>query len=403
MAELVDIVMPESDEEGTEATLETWLKQVGDEVELNEPILEVATDKVTMELPSPVCGVLREVVVQAGEAVKAGMLLGKVEHMPGGHAEHAEKHAGASGGKKEEQAEHATSPAIAPVEWRSEVRLSPAVRRLISEHSIDAALIPGSGRSGRVTVRDVESYLQRLDSEERKPTGPALEDRLIPHTQMRLSIADHMIMSALETAPHVTAVFDCDMSRVVAHRQRHKDDYFRRGAKLTFTAYFVYACVEACRHVPAVNGLWEEDGIRLHDHVNVGVATALEDQGLIVPVIKNVQNLDLFGISRAINDLSERARKKKLALSDVRDATISITNYGTGGSLFGTPIINQPNLAILGIGKMEKRTKVVEVDGKDEVRVKPMVYISLTIDHRAIDGYTANLWLGKFVETLEKW
>ena len=396
MAEIVDIVMPDSDEEGTEAILETWLKQVDDELELNEPVLEVATDKVTIEIPSPVCGILRETLVQAGDTVEAGMILGKVEHVPTGHEGKHHTHL------KEEIKKIEASKKPAPDE-KSEVRLSPAVRKLVKEHSLDPVLIPGTGRGGRVTVNDVNEYMNRLDSDEVKPTGPDFERRVVAHTQMRLQIADHMIASALETAPHVTAIFDCDMSRIVAHRERHKADFAKRGAKLTYTAYFVYACVEACRHYPAVNGRWLDDGIEFFDHCNVGVATALEDSGLIVPVVKNAQDLDLFGIAEKISDLAERARTKKLGLSDLKDGTITITNHGVTGSLIGTPIINQPQNAILGIGKMEKRTKVVEVNGKDEIQIRPMIYVSLTIDHRAIDGYTANMWLSKFVDTLQSW
>jgi 2-oxoglutarate dehydrogenase E2 component (dihydrolipoamide succinyltransferase) len=395
MAELVDIVAPESDEEGTEAILETWLKQEGEEVELNEPILEIATDKVTLEVPSPVCGVLREILVQPGDTVESGMILGRMEHQPRSHEEDISTDAT---GKEDSPVRESIA-----AQEKTEARLSPAVRKLIREHSLDPVLIPGSGRGSRVTVRDVESYLERLDTEERKPAGPDFREELIPHTQMRLQIADHMIMSALETAPHVTAVFECDMSRVVAHRERHKADYEQRGSKLTYTAYFVCACVEACRHVPTVNGRWTEEGLQLFDHCNVGVATALEGQGLIVPVIKNAQDHDLFGITEKLNDLAERARTKKLAISDVQDGTISITNHGVSGSIIGTPIINQPQNAIVGIGKIVKRPVVAELAGGEEIHIRPIIYVTLTIDHRAIDGHTANHWLSVFVSTLEQW
>lgn len=396
MAEIVDILMPDSDEEGTEATMENWLIQVGEHIDRNEPIAEVATDKVTMEVAAPVCGNLTEILVNVGDPVEPGMLLGRMEHVK----DH--DFGDTAGEKAEKPQEEKKAPEKTEKIERSEVRLSPAVKKLIRDHSLNPDLIPGSGKGGRITANDVESYLDRLDTQGPEK-GPDFEDKLLPHNQMRLSIADHMIMSALETTPHVTSVFEVDLSRVIEHRKRHKEDYAKRGARLTFTSYFVHAIVEASRHWPTVNGQWTGDGIKLFDHCNVGVATSLEDQGLIVPVIKNAQELDLFQISEQIGDLAEKARTKKLSTSDVRGGTITITNHGVSGSLIGTPIINQPQNAIVGIGKMEKRTKVVETNGGDEIVIKPMCYVSLTFDHRGIDGYTGNMWLAKFVETLEGW
>jgi len=398
MAEMVDIIMPDSDEEGTEATMENWLIQPGEYIDRNDPIAEVATDKVTMEVAAPVCGYLREIIVEVGDPVEPGMLLGKLEHSHEHNAAHHHEEA------KEEKPASAekTSESSKPIE-RSEVRLSPAVKKLIKEHSLNTDLIPGSGKGGRITVADVEGYMERLDAEGPTTQGPDFEEKLLKHNNMRLSIADHMIMSALETTPHVTAIFEADLSNIIAHRKRHKEDYARRGARLTFTSYFVHATVEACRHMPTVNGQWMDDGIQLFDHCNVGVATSLDDQGLIVPVIKNAQDMDLFQISEQIGDLAERARTKKLSLNDVKDGTITITNHGVSGSLIGTPIINQPQNAIVGIGKMEKRVKVVEVNGKDEFVAKPMCYVTLTFDHRGIDGYTGNMWLTRFIETLQSW
>jgi 2-oxoglutarate dehydrogenase E2 component (dihydrolipoamide succinyltransferase) len=387
MAEMVDIVMPDSEEEGTEATMENWLIQEGEYIDRNEPVAEVATDKVTMEVAAPVCGYLREILVDVGDPVEPGMLLGRLEHSHEENKAHREE--------KPEEKETAPAPKDTTEQKieRTEVRLSPAVKKLIRDHSLDPDLIPGSGKGGRITVSDVEGPVK----------GPEFEADLLKHNNMRLSIADHMIRSALETTPHVTAVFEADLSRIIAHRKRHKEDFAKRGARLTFTAYFTYACVEACRHVPVVNGQWMEDGIKLFDHCNVGIATSLEDQGLIVPVIKNAQDLDLYGIAEKLGDLAERARSKRLGVSDVKDGTITITNHGVTGSLIGTPIINQPQSAIVGIGKMEKRVKVVEVNGTEEFVAKPMCYVTLTFDHRGIDGYTGNLWLSKFVETLEQW
>jgi 2-oxoglutarate dehydrogenase E2 component (dihydrolipoamide succinyltransferase) len=217
-------------------------------------------------------------------------------------------------------------------------------------------------------------------------------------TTMRRAIADHMVMSK-RTSPHVTTVMEADLSRVVAHRSANKADFARNGVRLTFTAYFVEATVAALRAYPVVNSSWSEEGVVLHRAVNVGMATALEHDGLIVPVIKGADGLSLLGIARTVNDLAERARTKNLKPDEVRDGTFTITNHGTSGSLFATPIINQPQCGILGVGMMQKRVVVID----DAIAIRPMVYLSFTFDHRILDGATADYFLGAIKQRLEHW
>ena len=220
---------------------------------------------------------------------------------------------------------------------------------------------------------------------------------------MRKRIADHLSQSA-RVAPHVTAVFEADFSAIIAHRSAHKAAFEKAGANLTFTAYFVAACVAAMKVAPAVNGRWFDDCIEISDDVNIGIGTALGEKGLIVPVIHKAQLLSLLDIAKQLTDLTERARGGKLSPADVRDGTFSISNHGVSGSLIASPIIiNQPQSAILGVGKLEKRAVVREAGGVDRIEIRPMAYVSLTIDHRVIDAFQTNAWLTRFVETLETW
>jgi 2-oxoglutarate dehydrogenase E2 component (dihydrolipoamide succinyltransferase) len=221
---------------------------------------------------------------------------------------------------------------------------------------------------------------------------------------MRKRIAERMVESLLQTAPHVTTVFEADLSAIIAHRAEHKADFQRRGVSLTFTAYFVAACVDAIREVPEANSRWTEDALIVPDTINVGVATALEGKGLVVPVVRNVQGLELFDIARELGEVVDRAREDKLAPSDVRDGTFTISNHGVSGSLVATPIIiNQPQSAILGVGKLEKRAVVVTEDGEDRIVIRPRCFVTLTLDHRVMDGHRANRFLQVLVERLENW
>jgi 2-oxoglutarate dehydrogenase E2 component (dihydrolipoamide succinyltransferase) len=290
-----------------------------------------------------------------------------------------------------------------------QTNLSPAVKHLVKKYNIDITKIKGTGTDGRVTATDIEQYLSKTPDAKKvtlvhnnQPSQSSIPGKRIPHTLMRKIIADHMVDSMLRTAPHVTAVFEADMSPVIAHREKEKKKFGKKGVKLTFTAYFVQATVQALKAVPEVNSRWHEDELEIFDDYNIGIATALDD-GLIVPVIQKARKLDLFKTASVLQDLTSRAREGKLKPDEVQNGTFTITNHGVSGSLIATPIINQPQSAILGIGKLEKRVVVIEKNGKDITEIKPMVYITLTIDHRVLDGFKANHFLTEFVNTLEKW
>jgi 2-oxoglutarate dehydrogenase E2 component (dihydrolipoamide succinyltransferase) len=278
-----------------------------------------------------------------------------------------------------------------------EGRLSPSVKRAVRVHNIDPSAIAGSGRGGRLTRADVDAFVA---------AGAAFsEDGVtsVPHDRMRLAIAANMLKS-VSVAPHVTAMFECDFSAIIAHRAAHKAAFEAQGANLTFTAYFIAASAAAMGAAPAVNSRWYDDRLELYDQVNVGVGTALGDKGLVVPVIRDAQAKSLIEIAQALGDVTARARAGKLSPADLKGGTFTISNHGVSGSLFATPIIiAQPQSAILGIGKTEKRVVVREVGGVDAIQIRPMAYVSLTIDHRVVDGHQTNGWLAKFVETIEGW
>jgi 2-oxoglutarate dehydrogenase E2 component (dihydrolipoamide succinyltransferase) len=295
----------------------------------------------------------------------------------------------------------------APSATRSELQ-SPAVRRLLSEHGLTAATIPASGKDGRVTAEDITRFVATRTA---APAAPAAAVRpaaqltagRIPHSAMRKRIAAHMVES-MATAPHVSTVFQADLGRVLKHRERHLEAFARDGIRLTLTAYFVAACARALEANPEVNSTFHEDALEIHPDCNIGVGTALGNEGLIVPVIQRAQTLDLRGIARRLGELVTAARERRLAPDDVRGGTFTISNHGVSGSLLAAPIvINQPQVAILGVGKVERRVMVDEVDGEEAFRVRSMCYLTLTIDHRALDGYQANTFLSAVVKTLEGW
>jgi 2-oxoglutarate dehydrogenase E2 component (dihydrolipoamide succinyltransferase) len=319
------------------------------------------------------------------------------------------------------------------------------VARLAAEHGLDLSTIDGSGQGGRVTKQDVLRYIEaRKQQPTRAPAllptratiaskpahkqaeppivpamatpaiapvaptaqvepdaaAPLPEDaEIIPVSSMRRSIAEHMVRSR-RIAPHVTTVFEADVSRIVAHRERRKADFERQGVKLTYTPYFVQAAVAGLQAVPAVNGSYAESGIVIHQRIHIGVAVALEE-GLIVPVVRDADEKNLLGLARAVNDLSERARMRRLKPDETQGGTFTITNHGVGGSLFATPIINQPQAAILGVGAIQKRAVVISQGGVDAIAIRPMCYLSLTIDHRLLDGAIADRFLAAMKEFLE--
>ncbi|MFC4308050.1 dihydrolipoamide acetyltransferase family protein [Steroidobacter flavus] len=412
----IEVRAPSEQSEGTRSQVQRWLKNIGETVVENEPLIEVETDKVTIEIPAPAAGVLREILKHEQEEIEPGELLGKIVSAqaaaeaapaPAPEATAAPSRPAAPG------AEIRMAALAAHAEALSTGRSSPAVRRLIAEHGLESAPIRGTGAGGRVTVDDVLAYVadRRANSEalQRKASLPteaeaAVAGRRVPHSTMRKRIAERMVESLLQTAPHVTTVFEANMSAVIAHRAAHKDEFQKQGVALTFTAYFLAACVDAIREVPEANSRWTSDALIVPDTVNIGVGTALEGKGLVVPVVRNVQGLDLLGIARELGELVERARNDKLTPSDVRDGTFTISNHGVSGSLVATPIIiNQPQSAILGVGKLEKRAVVVTEKGEDRIVIQPRCFITLTLDHRVMDGHRANRFLQVLVERLENW
>lgn len=425
------VILPEMGEGVIEGTLARWLVKPGDRVERYAPIAEVETDKVTTETTTETAGTILELLVEEGQTVPVGTVLAYIgepgEQAPAnGETPGAQAPAPAAAPESEAPPSPVSPAALTPPEpavprAAYAGRISPVVGRIAAEHQVDLSLVNGTGRDGRVTKQDILAYIdQRRDApavpEARvvaslPPATPAPEvpparvaqpldagaAELLPMTNLRRSIAEHMVLSK-RTSPHVTTVFEFDFSSVAGHRKTHKDQFKHDGANLTFTAYIVAATVQALKQHPMVNSTWSDEGIILHKNINIGLAAAIED-GLIVPVIKNADGLNLLGLARTINDLTIRARNKQLKPGDVQGGTFSITNHGTSGSLFATPIINQPQAGILGIGLIEKRVKVID----DAIAIRPLAYASFTFDHRILDGATADAFVSTIKEQIENW
>jgi 2-oxoglutarate dehydrogenase E2 component (dihydrolipoamide succinyltransferase) len=402
MSELIDVILPVEQVEGTRSQVQRWLKAVGEHARRDEPLVEIETDKVTVEVPSPADGVVAEIVAAEGADVAPGELLARLRAASQADAPAAARPsapAAATPGKE----------ASRPAASRSAGAMSPAVRRLLAERGLTADQVRGSGADGRITVEDVlASGPGSVAAAPVSAPPPAAQReaglRRVPHTPMRRRIAAHMVESLLHTAPHVTNVFQCDLGAVLADRARRKADFERQGLSLTLTAYFVAACVEAIRAVPEANARWSEDAILVHERIDMGIATALADRGLVVPVIRDAGSLDLAGIAAALGALVARAREDALTPADLKGGTFTISNHGVSGSLLAAPIvINQPQSAILGVGKLEKRPVVVDEGGKDAIAIRPCCYATLTIDHRVLDGFQANRFMETFVRRLEGW
>ena len=400
MAGLIDVLLPADQVEGTRSQVQRWLKAVGEAAKRDEPLVEIETDKVTVEVPAPADGVLAEIVAPEGTDVAPGALLARMQ--PGaagaGVAARAPAAVTPAAPKPAAQSQAATKSAGLP---------SPAVRRLLAERGLSAESIRGSGEGGRITVDDVLAARPGAAM----PAAPAplpapieTGSRRIPHTPMRRRIAAHMVESLLRTAPHVTTVFQADMTAVLADRARRKSEFEQRGQPLTLTAYFVAACVAAIREVPEANARWTDDAILVHERIDIGIGTALPERGLVVPVIRDAGRLDLAGIAAALGTLVQKARDDALTPADLQGGTFTISNHGVSGSLVAAPIvINQPQSAILGVGKLEKRAVVASEGGEDRVVVRPCCYVTLTIDHRVLDGHQANRFMEVLVRTLEGW
>jgi 2-oxoglutarate dehydrogenase E2 component (dihydrolipoamide succinyltransferase) len=396
---LIDVRVPE-EQEGTKAVVRAWLKQVGDAVAENDPLVELETDKVTQEVPAPAAGVLAEIVLNTDAEAVPGALLGRISTSSPAEAgaQEAEPVAAISG----EAPSDATGPRPSPGS-EMETRLSPSVRRACLQHGIDPSRIQGTGRNGRVTREDVDRAVAEAtvvsvgEPATAQPRQFSAHD--IPHDRMRLKIAENMVRAVSE-APHVTAVFEADFSAIAAH----KAAMAARGVKLSYTAYIVKAAVEAMAVAPAINGRWEKDRIAISPTIDVGVGTSLGEKGLVVPVVKDAGSLTLEQIGARLDDLTRRARDGKLERSDVSGGSFTISNHGVSGSLLAAPIVlHQGQAAILGVGKLEKRVIVREVGGQDAILVRPTAYVTLTIDHRVVDGHQTNAWLTRFVDILENW
>jgi 2-oxoglutarate dehydrogenase E2 component (dihydrolipoamide succinyltransferase) len=409
VALMADVVAP-MNEEGTKATILKWGKRIGDRVRRDEPLLELETDKVTVEISSPASGELAEILKGPDEEVFPGQLLARVRI--GMDAAIAEAGTEPAGGLPKPATSAEPAAGGRPL-------LSPSVRRLLAEHEISVKEVTGTGRNGRVTAGDVVRAASGHGAAPRAPDpGPAVREApvtnlgvsdpgeagsRIPHTPIRRRIAEHMVRS-LQQAPHVTTLFEADLTRVLAHRARFAENFAAQGARLTLTAYFIVACARALRAHPQVNATFRDDALELHTDANIGVGTALGQDGLIVPVLHRAQELNLFGVALRLGQLVAGARAGKLAPSDVRGGTFTISNHGVGGSLLAAPIvINQPQVAILGVGKVERRVCAVMIDGAEMIAIKSMCYLTLTIDHRAIDAFQANAFLANVVAVLEQW
>jgi 2-oxoglutarate dehydrogenase E2 component (dihydrolipoamide succinyltransferase) len=399
---VIEVRVPD-EQEGTKAVVRAWLKQVGDAVAENDPLVELETDKVTQEVPAPGAGVLAEIVLDTDAEAVPGALLARIETDDSVRAERGPQVEVAVRSRRALEERPSTSLRTNDVGRSSETRLSPSVRRACLQHGIDPSRIHGSGRNGRVTREDVDRAVASAtvvtvgEPATAQPRQFAAHD--IAHDRMRLKIAENMVRAVSE-APHVTAVFEADFSAVAAH----KSAMAATGVKLSYTAYIVRAAAEAMSAAPAINGRWEKDRIAISPTIDIGVGTALGEKGLVVPVVKDAGSLDLEQIGARLDDLTRRAREGKLTPGDVSGGSFTISNHGVSGSLLAAPIIlHQGQAAILGVGKLEKRAVVREIDGQDAILIRPMAYATLTIDHRVVDGHQTNAWLTRFVDVLENW
>jgi pyruvate dehydrogenase E2 component (dihydrolipoamide acetyltransferase) len=445
----VDVIMPQMGESIFEGTITKWLKKPGDKIERDEPLFEISTDKVDAEIPSPAAGVLKEIKVNEGQTVPIQTVVAIIDAEGAGAATAAAKPEAAKSAPAPAPQPAAPAPAPAqksgpslvpaagapappsrpPSGTGERVRSSPLVRRIAREHQVDLTQVSGTGAGGRVSKHDILAFVEsggvpRTGAATApalaRPSAPpsaggaaaaaALETavprekmyfghyEVQPMSVMRQRIAEHMVLSK-RVSPHVYSVDEADMTAIAALRAKSKEKFEQAsGTKLSFMPFFVRAAIEGLRAFPTVNASVDGTNIVLHKECNVGIAVAL-DWGLIVPVIKGAEEKNFLGIARAINDLAERARAKKLKPEEVAESTFSITNPGVFGGLFGLPVINQPNVAILGLGTIEKRPVVID----DAIAIRSMVYLTLSYDHRVVDGAVAHQFMGKVKHTLENW
>ena len=422
-----NVIMPQMGESIAEGTITKWMKKVGERIDRDEPLFEISTDKVDAEIPSPAAGVLTQILVKENETVAINTVVAVIDGE--GAAQAAPSPSAVTAPRPDvtpstalptpaPAAGSSVPPAAAPLPQipeggeEEEIRTSPLVRRIAREHNVDLSQVKGTGLGGRVSKKDILDFIdQRGASSAATPGAPAPALPMAPPamtftgatqsvamTPMRRQIAEHMVTS-LRTSAHVYTVVEAEMTRVVATRERFKDEFERRnGIKLTYTAFFVRACVEAIKEFPIINSSVEGTNIIYKRDVNIGLAVALEN-GLIVPVIKRADEKNFLGVARAVQDFADRARSKRLSVDDVQGGTFTITNPGSFGGLFGLPIINQPQVAILGVGAIEKRPVVRD----DAIAIRHMVYLSISYDHRVIDGAVAERFMAKIKKILENW
>ena len=403
-----NVIMPQMGESIFEGTITKWLKKVGDRVERDEPLFEISTDKVDSEIPASASGILREILFQEGETVEINTVVAVIDDEGGA----AQEPAGAGNAGLPQQSEQAPgrSPKPEAADPGRGIRASPLVRRMAREEGIDLEEIEGTGLGGRITKRDILNYLSEREqvdevtrplvqqAQEGLGPAPSDQDEIVPMTAMRRSIAEHMI-SSRRTSAHVTSIFEADMTAVVRLKEENAEKFAgREGFKLSLTPFFAKGVVDALKDFPLLNASMAGNDIVYKKDINLGVAVAL-DWGLIVPVIRQAQQKTLVGMARAVADLSHRARRKQLSPDEVRGGTFTLTNPGVFGSLIGTPIINQPQVAILCVGAVTKRAVVIN----DAIAIRPMAYLSLTFDHRLIDGAVADRFLSSLRDRLEGW
>jgi pyruvate dehydrogenase E2 component (dihydrolipoamide acetyltransferase) len=455
--------MPQMGESIFEGTITKWLKQPGEKVQRDEPLFEISTDKVDAEIPAPTSGTLQEIKVQAGNTVQVNTIVGVIAGDGDAAVAAPAQQAPAQTAPQSTQAQAAQPPSgeepipaglakdekqglereeqgeVTETGEQGRVRSSPLVRKLAKENNVNLAQVPGSGLGGRITKEDIEGFIAKhgkgaaaapaqpaapqqpayappaptapapaapampAQTGPMQPVGGVTPGEVVPMSVMRKKIAEHMIMSK-RTSAHVHGVFEVDVTRIVKIRERRRHEFEKAtGMKLTFTPFFARAAVHGIRKWPIINSSVEGDNIRYHASINLGIAVAL-DWGLIVPVVKNAEERSFVGLQKAISDLGERARTKKLKPEEVQGGTFTITNPGIFGAKFGMPIINQPQVAIMGVGGIVKKPVVVtDADGADSIAIRSMMHLSIGYDHRIIDGAVADQFMLDVKKYLEGW
>jgi 2-oxoglutarate dehydrogenase complex dihydrolipoamide succinyltransferase (E2) component len=423
---LVDVVMPKMGESIQEGKILRWMKKPGDKIEQDESILEISTDKVDSEIPSPSAGFLSKIIIPEGETVDVGTIIAVIETDAGAlkldqATQPSDKPAVAAVTKAPVEAPVVESSDRKEQKRNGERFYSPLVRTIARKEGVsldELDRVQGSGIAGRVTRHDLENYLklrvsrpgavlhshlQHVDMKDLQGKYPSSQFEIVQMDNVQLKMAEHMLRS-VQTSPHVEAISECDLTRIADFRSKNAERFEKQeGFKFTFMPFIVDACVRALKAFPLVNSSVEGDKIILKKSINFGIAVA-SPTGLIVPVIRNADGKNFLGLARAINDLAQRTRTKKLMPDEIQGGTFTVTNYGVFGNIIGTPIINQPQVAILGLGAIKKRPVVLtDVDGKDSIAIRSMAYLTLAFDHRIIDGALGGQFLGAVVSNLEQY